>query len=88
MRNTDPQEADAAGPGATATDVRITEQDRWRMLQIVIGGAGSAETWLLARIVLLASQSISSEEIGEIAGVDPDTVGRVIRSFHRYGLPA
>ena len=87
MRNPDPPEADAAGPGASATDVRITEQDRRRMLQIVIGGAGSAETWQHARIVLLASQSMSSEEIGEIAGVEPDTVRRVIGSFHRYGLP-
>jgi hypothetical protein len=54
--------------------LHLDREDRERLLQIVIGGADGPQTWLEARILLLAAQARSIVEIGELTGADPDTV--------------
>jgi hypothetical protein len=61
------------------------EQDRECLLQIVIQGTESAGVWLRARIVLLASQSMSHHEIAAVAGVNVETVRSVIDGFQPDG---
>jgi hypothetical protein len=85
LRSSHHQPAAAPAAGGFGADLQVSTADRLALLQIVIGGADSAANWLEARIVLLASQAISTEEIVEITGVAAADVETAIDRFRREG---
>ena len=66
--------------------VQLSDEDYLQLHQYVQGGHKSARAITRARIVLLADEHMSDEEIIDTLGVDRKTIYRVRKNYHEHGL--
>jgi len=66
--------------------VQLSDEDYLQLHQYVQGGHKSARAITRARILLLADEHMSDEEIINTLGVDRKTIYRVRKNYHEHGL--
>jgi putative transposase len=66
--------------------VQLSDEEYLQLHQYVQGGHKSARAITRARILLLADEHMSAEEIIDTLGVDRKTIYRVCKNYHEHGV--
>ena len=66
--------------------VKVSDEEYLQLHHYVQEGHKSARAITRARILLLADEHMSDEEIIAILGVDRKTIYRVRKNYHEHGL--
>jgi transposase len=69
-----------------AYHVQLSDKEYLQLHQYMQGGHKSARAITRARILLLADEHMSDEEIIDTLGVDRKTIYRVRKNYHEHGM--